>query len=152
VAGGDLLAAHAERHAVERGELQTAVARDARDGRLALQITLDEGLDHLALEIALKVQDVEGEAQVFRHAPRVVHVVERAAARRQRLAVLAQRKPPPLIPQLHREADQLVPGLPQHRRRRRTIDAAAHRNRDLHLQFKSIQKRRICRTFTQVLR
>ena len=98
VSRGDFLTAHAQRHSVERGELQTAVARDARDRRLALQITSDERPDHVALELALKVEDVERKSQIIRHAPRVVHVVERAAARGQRLAALVRRQPATMIP------------------------------------------------------
>jgi hypothetical protein len=132
VARRHLLAAEALRQTVERGELQAAVAGHARDRRLAFEVGVDERLDHVALELAFEVQDVEREAQVPGHAPRVVHVVERAAARRQGLAVLVHAQPPPLIPKLHREADQLVPRVLQHRRRRRTIDAAAHGYRNLH--------------------
>src|SRR5205807_9654145 len=132
VSRGDFLTAHAQRHSVERGELQTAVARDARDGRLAFQITSDERLDHVALELALQIQNVERKSQILRHAPRVVHVVERAAAAGKRLAALVHAQAPTLIPQLHREADKLVPLLLQNRSRRRGVNAAAHCNHNLH--------------------
>jgi hypothetical protein len=132
VARRDLLAPDAHGRPVERSELQTAVASDTRNRRLAFEITLDERLDHVALELALEIQDVERKAQLFRHSPRVVNVVERAAARRHRLAVGVRCQPATLVPQLHREADKLVPRLLQHRGRRRAIDAAAHRHRNLH--------------------
>ncbi|KXK01509.1 MAG: hypothetical protein UZ17_ACD001001734 [Acidobacteria bacterium OLB17] len=80
VPGRDLLAADRDGHPVERGELQPRVARNARDRRLARKICCNEGLDDIAVEILLKIQNVEREAQLLRNSTRVVNVVERAAA------------------------------------------------------------------------
>src|ERR1043165_2106546 len=108
MSGRHLVAAETRREAIKRSELQAAVASHTWNRRLAVQVTVDERLDHITLEIAFEVQDIKREAQLFGHAPRVVHVIERTAARRQRLPVLVHTDPAPLIPQLHREPNKLV--------------------------------------------
>src|SRR2546423_8847569 len=85
--GRNFLAAKAGRQLIERSKLQTAVAGDTRDGRLADQVTVDEGLDHVALEFLLKIQNVKRKSKFFGDATRIVNIIERTTARRQRLAI-----------------------------------------------------------------
>ena len=88
-----------------------------RNRRLAAEIAIDERLNYIALEIPFEIQNVEREAEFFGHSASVVHVVKRAATRRQRIAVFIDVNSAPLIPQLHRKADQLMPLLLQNRGR-----------------------------------
>src|SRR5438067_12680022 len=103
--GRDFLASEAGRKLIERSKLQTAVAGDARNRRLATQVAVDERLHHIALEFLFQVQNIKWKAKFFRDAPRVVNIVERAATRRQRLAVFIDTDAAALVPQLHRKAD-----------------------------------------------
>ena len=57
--GRNFLAAKAHRQLIERSKLQTAVARNAWDRSLAIQVTVDEGLDDVALEFLFQIQNVE---------------------------------------------------------------------------------------------
>jgi hypothetical protein len=65
-------------------------------------------LDNVALKLAFQVQHVKGKTELFRHPARVVHVVQRTAARGQGLAVLVHTDPAPLVPQLHGKTDEFV--------------------------------------------
>src|SRR5256885_17245277 len=87
---------------VKRSKLQTTVTRDTRNRRLAIQVAGDERLHHIALKLTLKIEHVKWKAQLFSHAPRIINVIQRTTARRQRVAVLINADPTPLIPQLHR--------------------------------------------------
>src|SRR5437764_8726673 len=129
----NLFAVETRRQTIKRSKLQTTVTRDTRNRRLAIQVAGDERLYHIALKLALKIEHVEWKAQLFGHTPRVVHIIERATARRQRVAVLINADPAPLIPQLHREADKLMSFGLQNCCRRARIHAAAHGYCDLHI-------------------
>ncbi len=124
VPGCNFLAPQAERQTIQRRKLQPAVAGHAGDRRLAIQITGNERLHHVALKLSLEVQHIEREAEFFGHAARIVNVIERTATRRQRLTILVHTDAAVLIPQLHREADQFMALLFQNRRRRGGVDAA----------------------------
>src|SRR5882724_6168635 len=113
VTGRNFLAAKTDRQLIERSKLQTAVAGDTRNGRLAVQVTVDEGLDHVALEFLLEIQNVKRKSKFFGDATRIVNIIERTATRRQRLAVFIHTDTATLVPQLHREADEVVPLLSQ---------------------------------------
>src|SRR5207244_4399558 len=65
-------------------------------------------------------------AERRRHAPRVVQIVDRAAAAERGLSL-------GLIVELHRQADDVVALLGEERRSHRRIDAARHRDYDAHL-------------------
>src|ERR1041385_7565872 len=128
----DFLTTQTQRQSIERSKLQTTVARDTRNRRLTSEITRNKRLHHVALEIALEIQHVKRKSEVLGNATRVVNVVERAAARRQRIAVFVCVYAPPLIPQLHRKADEMMPLLFQNCCGCGRIHAATHCYRDLH--------------------
>jgi hypothetical protein len=62
-----------------------------------------------------KIQDVVGKIQMLRDAPGVINVIERAAAVLGR-SVSLKFGQAALIPQLHRQADDWAPLLPQNGR------------------------------------
>src|SRR5438874_10654255 len=128
----NFLAAQTRSELIERCELQTAVARDARNRRLAIQIAVNERLHDIALEFLFQIQNIKREAKLFRDSSRVVNVVERAATRRQRLAVFVDTDAAALVPQLHRKADQFVALLLQNGGSGGRIHAAGHGYSDLH--------------------
>src|SRR6266404_3848409 len=117
VAGRNLLATETKGKTIQRCELQTTVAGHAGDWRLTVQITGDERLNYVTLELAFEIENVEGKAEFLRDAPCIVNVVERATPRRQRLAIFVHADAEVLIPQLHRKADQFVALLFQNRGR-----------------------------------
>src|SRR6267142_2985858 len=94
----DLLTVETRRQTIQRGKLQAAVTSYAGDRCLTIQIAGNKGLDYIALEVTFQVEHVEGEAKFFGDSARVVNVVERTAARRQRLAIFINAEPPSLIP------------------------------------------------------
>ena len=100
VAGGDAFCADLARGDEELIELHVIVAQGARDGRAAFEIIRDEGADHVALEFALEVHDVERDAEMFGYAAGVVDIVVRAAAMLGG-AVILQLGEAALVPELH---------------------------------------------------
>ena len=109
--GRDLVAAKRNGHAVKRGKLEPRVAGNAGYRCLARKIALDKGLDDIAVKVLLKVQNIERKAELIGHPPCVVNIVKRAAAARERVAVLINIHVPPLVPQLHRKANEVMPLL-----------------------------------------
>src|SRR4030095_7545604 len=107
VASGDPLGADFTRYADKPGELQLRVTRHTRDGSPAGEVVFNKRANHRALELFLEVEHVKRYAQIVSYASGVVNVVKRTASRRLRL--LIGREPSPLIPQLHREADYVMP-------------------------------------------
>src|SRR4026207_1367491 len=126
MAGRNFLTSQTQRQSIQRSELQTTVAGNTRNGRLAVQITRDERLNHVALKVALQIQNVKRKAELFSNATSVVNVVERAATRGQRVAVFINIDAPPLVPELHRKANQLVSLILQNCRGRGRIHATTH--------------------------
>jgi hypothetical protein len=124
VSGSDPLGADLLSQDHQTGKLQLCVARNAGDRSAPRKVSFHEWADDPALELILEIEHIKREAQLFGDTPRVVDIIERAAARRLRLAV--GRQSPPLVPQLHREADDVVTLVLQECSRDRTIDAAAH--------------------------
>ena len=113
----DGLGAEAARPVDERGELQLAVAARARQGSPSGRVLADEIRHHLLVELPLEVQDVMRDVDRGRDAPRVVEIVERAAAAERSLSVA-------LIVELHRHTDDVMALLGEQRRGDRRIDAA----------------------------
>src|SRR5690606_38843119 len=107
----DLVAPQRLGHPVQRGKLKPGITRDARSRRLAMQITLYNRLDHIAVKILFEIENIERKPERICHTPCVVDIVKRTAPRRQRVAILIGVYQTPLIPQLHRKADKLVPLL-----------------------------------------
>ena len=75
VAGGDLGTTEADGEFVERSKLQTAVAGDTGNRRLAVQVTVDERLHHVALEFFFQIQNIERKAEFLGYAPRIVNII-----------------------------------------------------------------------------
>src|SRR5262249_3939240 len=104
MAGRDRVAPDDARPLPERGELQPRVARGARDRGLAGEVRGDERGHDFTAELLLEVDDVVRNLQLPGGAASVRDVVERAAA------------PGParlggMVPELHGQADDLVPLL-----------------------------------------
>ena len=85
----------------------------------------DEGPDDVAAEFLLEVQDVVPDSERPRDAPRVGKVVERAAAAGP--AGLGR-----VVPELHGQADDLVPRLLQQERGDRGVHPARHGHGNTH--------------------
>jgi hypothetical protein len=115
VARGDRVGSEAAGAVEQRRELQVAVAVGAGQGRPAGRVLADEIAHHLLVELTFEVQDVVGDADRGRHAPRVVQVVNRAAAAERPLAAVAVRR----VVQLHGQTDDVVALLDEQPRRHR---------------------------------
>ena len=143
MARGDTLRADFERRLHELLELDLGIAVRAGNGRFARQVLLDEGAHDGLLEAFLKIHDVVGDFEKIGDAPRVVHVVERAAAAagvggRTVTFGAQQSGQSPLIPELHRQADDAIRIVSHEQRRGRgAIYAAAHGNSYRHESVKS---------------
>ena len=136
MAGGDRVGAEAARALEQRRELQVAVAVRAGERRAARRRTRATKFDDdLLVELPLEVQDVVRDVDGRGHAPRVVQVVERAAAAER------VRSPSRLIVELHRQTDDVVALLGEQRRGDRRIDAARHRDDDAHLIYRCHEAR-----------
>ena len=99
-------------------ELEALVAGDAGNRRAPREIGVGEGLDHLAREALGVVRDVEADAEALGDPPRIVGVLERAAAR---AAARESRIVTPIASAAR---------LDQQRRGDRGVDAARHRDDD----------------------
>jgi len=64
----------------ERRKLQVAVAVNAWNRRTSRRVLAHEIRDDVLLELALEIDDVVGDPDRARHAPRVVEIVDSAAA------------------------------------------------------------------------
>jgi len=127
VAGGDALRANAARRLQQLIELQMVVAERAGNRRAPGQILVDKRPHHVALEPLLLVDDVIRNPQVLGHAPRVINIIQRAAAARfGRVgnAVLAGQ--PRLVPKMQGEADDAHARVRKNRRRRRGVHPSGH--------------------------
>src|SRR5215204_4169511 len=119
--GRNFVAAETGRELIERSELQPAITGDTGNRSFAAQVALDKRLHYIAFKLAFEVEDVKRKTKLFADAACVVNVVKRTTARRQRITVFVDTDAAPLVPQLHREADQVVPLLLEQRGRRRRI-------------------------------
>ena len=104
VTGGDVVEPQRIGAAQETVELEVTVALDARVRCLAGLVRSDIGVDHVAGEVVTEVEDVMGDAQVIGDPTGVVDVGHRTTTA---VALAA--------PQLHRDADDLVPLFEQER-------------------------------------
>ena len=86
--GGNRVGAEGLRALDERRELQVAVAVHAGDGRASGRVLAHEVRHDVLLELVFEVDDVVGNADRPSRAPRVVQVVDRAAAPEGDLALL----------------------------------------------------------------
>src|SRR5262245_580176 len=101
VAGRDLLGAESARALQERRELQVAVAMRTWQRRPSGCVLLNEVRDHSLAKLALEIDNVVRKADEGGDAPRIVKIVERAAAPPCLLAAA-------LIVELHRQTDNLM--------------------------------------------
>jgi len=130
VAGGDAGCADGAGGLEKLVELEVVVAERAGDGRAASQVLVDKGLDDVALEAGLLVDNVVGDAEVLGDAAGVIHIIERAAATGLRslcrVGDSALAGQTGLVPQLKGEADDGITGLGEHSRDRRGVDSSGH--------------------------
>jgi len=89
------------RGAQQRIELHVRVAERAGNRRAPAAVVLNERPNHAFFKLFLEIDDVVGEAQVLRHSPRVIDVVNRAATVLLRLRP-GQLRQAALVPELHR--------------------------------------------------
>src|SRR5262249_28391754 len=104
-------------------ELQMVVAETAWDRRAPGEIILHERANHIALEPLLMVYHVIRNSNSLGDAARVVDIVERAAPALHRFRHAGMRGQPSLVPQLHRQTDDIVAFCTQYGRYGRGIDS-----------------------------
>ena len=80
VACGDAVCANLPRAHQKLIELQMVVAKRAGNWRPSGKILRDKRPHNIALEALLLIDHVIGNSQRLGHAPRVIHVIDRAAA------------------------------------------------------------------------
>src|SRR5216684_6805160 len=104
-------------------ELDFTIAHDARIRRPPSKIFGDEMVDHPRVKVRAQIDDIEREVHSLRYPARVLEIVVRAAGaaplRYRRLHL--RRKP-------HRDADNVITLLAQHRGGDRTVHPAGHRD------------------------
>ena len=111
------------RRVEEVGEFDVLVAAHARDGRLAAQVAVGEGIDHLRLEAAFVIQHVMRNIQPRGDGPRIVDVATRAAG-----ALAADGLA--VVVELQRHADDVIALARQQRGDNRGIHPARHGDDD----------------------
>ena len=123
--GGDGVEAQGQRALQHRGELDLLVAAQAGVGRAAGGVLVHEVLDHVLVEALAEVPDVERDADHVGRAPRVMSVLEGAAAActgAVRRGVARQRQV---------DAGDVVAGLDRACRGDGGVDAPGHGREDL---------------------
>ena len=108
----------------EGAELDRAVAVDAGTRRLAVEVGVEEGLQHAGPELPLEVEDVERDAELAGHASSVLGRVERAAALLELAVGVGD------VMEAHPDADRVQPLLVEDDCRDRRIDPAGHGHED----------------------
>ena len=114
--GGDAVSADLPRRQQQLVKLQVIVAKRTGNWRTPGEILRHKRLDHIALETRLLIDDVVGHVELLGHPARIVHVVDRAAAPLDLLRHALVAGEATLVPELQRQADQLVTLGTQHRR------------------------------------
>src|SRR6185503_5645071 len=126
VARGQQVCANLPRRDQQLIKLKMVVAQAARDGRAPGKVLGDKRTHHVALKTLLVVDDVVGNAQVLGHGARVVDILNGAAAPLNVLRHALATGEPPLVPELHGQADDVVALGAQHGRDGGGIDTARH--------------------------
>ena len=106
------------------------VAQTARNGSAAGKILLDEWTNYVTLEPVLVIDDVVGDADGLCYAAGVVNVVERTTAPLNGLRHSGMAGETALVPELHREADDIVSLGAEHGRDGGGIDSTGHGDGD----------------------
>ena len=123
VARGHGLGAEPARPLRERGEFEIAVAVRAGQRRAAGCVLVHEIRDHVLFELLFEVEDVVRNPDRRGHAPRIVQIVNRAAAAERAPAGLRRSR---RVIELHRQTDDVVALVGDKCRGHRRIDAARH--------------------------
>ena len=106
------------------------VAQTARDRSATGKILFDEWANYVALEPVLVIDDIVRDADGLRYAACVVNVIERTAAAPYGLRHSRMASQTALIPELHREADDIVSLGAEHGRDGGGIDSTGHGDGD----------------------
>jgi hypothetical protein len=107
-------------------KLKMVVAQAARNRRAPGKILVNKRTHHVALKALLMVHHVIRNSQLLGHATRVIHVVNRAAASLHLLRHALVSGQPALVPELHRQANHVMPLSAQHGRNGGRIHTAGH--------------------------
>src|ERR1700683_4608924 len=127
VAGGDVFGADAASRREQLVELEMVVAKRAGNRRASGQLLIDKRANHVALESLFLIYNVIRNAKVFGNTPRIVQVVERAAAPRLgRIGNAMLACEASLVPELKREPDDGLALVGEDRRSRGRVDPSGH--------------------------
>ena len=102
-------------------EFHAPIALDARVGRMARFVFLDERPHNLVFEFSGIIEHIMRNSQAKRHITRIFNIIEAATCMPRRINVF-------VVIELHGGADAFVALALQQIRRHARIDAAAHRN------------------------
>ena len=130
VSGSDTVSANLPGYNKKLVKLQVIVAETAGDGRASGKVLVDEGTDNVALETLFVIDHVVGDADGFGHAARIVDVVEGTATSLDRLGHAFVPGETALIPELHRQADDIVAVGAKHGRDYGGINSSGHSDGD----------------------
>ena len=111
-------------------ELKMIVAETARNRCSSRKVFLHKRTNYIVLETLLLVHNVIRNRQLLGNTPRIVNVVDRTTASLHGFGHSFVSSQSPLIPQLHRQAHNIVAFGTQHRRNGRRIHTARHRYRN----------------------
>src|SRR6266496_3807251 len=107
-------------------KLQVIVTQTARDGSPPGNILFHKRPNHIALESLFVINDVIRDPDLLGHPASVINVVKRAAASLHRLRHAFLSCEPSLVPELHGQANHVVPVGAQHGRDGGGIHTARH--------------------------
>src|SRR5262249_10548607 len=130
VAGRDGIGTNLPCRNQELIELQMIVAEAAWDRRAPGKILVYERTHHVALETLLVIDYVIRNSNRLRHPPRVINIVKRAATSLYGFRHSGMARQPPLVPKLHREADNLMPFGTEHSGDGGGVNPTRHGNAD----------------------
>ena len=97
-------------------KLEVIIAQAAWDRRASRQILFNKGPHDVALETLFMVDDIVRNAKGFGDTSRIVNIVNRAAAPLHGLRHARVSSEAALVPELHRQSDEIVPFGAQHGR------------------------------------
>src|SRR5262249_36311452 len=123
---GHFLTVQACSEPYERREFQAAVARYTRDRRLALKIAIYEWLYDVAFKITFEIEHVKRNPEFLTTRTGAENLAKRTTPGGQRSAFLIDVYAPPLVPQLHRKANEFVTLPLQNRCCGGRVDSATH--------------------------
>ena len=122
--GGDVIVAINLRLVHQLVELEFLVAGRAGNGCACLHVFRNEIVDHFLAEFLFEIQDVMRDADLLRHPAGIGQIVERTAGAEAFIGI------PAVIPQLERNADEVVALLLEQSRGDGAVHPAAHGDDD----------------------